>query len=67
MRALAATAGGESGDPQSPHFNDQAERYALGRLRPVHFYPEDVAAHAGCTSLPGGRCKETASPPGVEE
>ena len=28
VRARAVTAGGESGDPTSPHFNDQAERYA---------------------------------------
>ena len=28
VRAKAVTAGGESGDPKSPHFNDQAERYA---------------------------------------
>ena len=28
VRARAVTAGGESGHPGSPHFNDQAERYA---------------------------------------
>ena len=28
VRARAVTAGGESGNPASPHFNDQAERYA---------------------------------------
>ena len=28
VRAKAVTAGGESGDPTSPHFNDQAQRYA---------------------------------------
>ena len=33
VRARAVTAGGESGDPRSPHFNDQAERYATGNLR----------------------------------
>jgi acyl-homoserine-lactone acylase len=46
VRAVAVTAGGESGDPASPHFDDQAVRYASGALRPVYFYPEDVAAHA---------------------
>ena len=30
VRARAVTAGGESGDPASPHFNDQAKRYATG-------------------------------------
>ena len=33
VRARAVTAGGESGHPNSPHFNDQAERYASGDLR----------------------------------
>ena len=41
VRAKAVTAGGESGDPKSPHFNDQAERYASGNLRDVYFYPDD--------------------------
>ena len=40
VRAWAVTAGGESGDPASPHFNDQAGRYAAGDLRPVYFYRE---------------------------
>ena len=38
VRARAVTAGGESGDPKSPHFNDQAARYATGDLREVYFY-----------------------------
>jgi acyl-homoserine-lactone acylase len=38
VRALAVSAGGESGDPRSRHFNDQAARYATGDLRPVYFY-----------------------------
>ena len=45
VRALAVTAGGESGHPASPHFNDQAARYAAGDLRPVWFWPEDLAQH----------------------
>jgi acyl-homoserine-lactone acylase len=35
VKARAVTAGGESGDPRSPHFGDQAQRYAAGDLRPV--------------------------------
>ena len=54
VRALAVTAGGESGDPSSPHFNDQAQHYADGNLRPVYYYPEDIAAHAERTYRPGG-------------
>jgi acyl-homoserine-lactone acylase len=53
VRAWAVTAGGESGDPASPHFDDQAQRYAAGQLRPVHFYPDDIAAHAKRTYHPG--------------
>jgi acyl-homoserine-lactone acylase len=39
---VAVTAGGLNNDPASPHFNDQAERYATGDLREVRFYREDV-------------------------
>ena len=39
VRAKAVTAGGESGNPSSPHFNDQAKRYSTGDLREVYFYP----------------------------
>ena len=55
VRALAVSAGGESGDPGSTHFNDQAVRYATGDLRPVYYYPEDIAAHAEETYRPGNR------------
>jgi len=53
VRARAVSAGGESGDPASPHFNDQALRYSLGNLRDVYFYPEDVRKHAVRTYRPG--------------
>lgn len=53
VRARAISAGGESGDPASPHFNDQAPRYAIGNLREVYFYPEDVKKHAVKTYRPG--------------
>ena len=55
VRAKAITAGGESGDPESPHFNDQAERYAAGALRDVYFYPDDLAKHTKETYRPGQR------------
>ncbi|MBT1449289.1 penicillin acylase family protein [Glaciecola sp. XM2] len=42
VKAKAITAGGQSGDPASPHFNDQAPLYAAGKLRDVYFYPEDI-------------------------
>ncbi len=53
VRAVAITAGGESGDPSSKHFNDQAERYALGDLRDVHFYPNQQRKNAVRSYKPG--------------
>ncbi len=53
VRALAVTAGGESGDPRSPHFDDQAPRYATGNLRPVYFYPDQIADHTSRRYHPG--------------
>jgi len=53
VRAVAVSAGGESGDPTSPHFLDQAQRYATGNLRPVYFYPEQLSGHTERTYRPG--------------
>jgi acyl-homoserine-lactone acylase len=53
VRARAVTAGGESGDPKSKHFNDQAQRYATGNLRPVYFYRNQLAGHTERTYHPG--------------
>ena len=53
VRARAVSAGGESGDPRSKHFNDQAERYATGNLRAVYFYPGQLAGHTERTYRPG--------------
>jgi acyl-homoserine-lactone acylase len=54
VRARAVTAGGLNSDPGSPHFNDQAERYASGDLREVYFYPEDLEGHIEQEYRPGG-------------
>jgi len=54
VRARAVTAGGESGDPTSPHFDDEAERYATGNLREVYFYPSQLQGHTEKTYHPGG-------------
>jgi acyl-homoserine-lactone acylase len=53
VRARAVTAGGESGDPKSRHFNDEAERYATGNLREVYFYPSQLKGHTEKTYHPG--------------
>jgi acyl-homoserine-lactone acylase len=46
VHAKALLSGGESGDPQSPHFTDQASMFAQGRFRDVLFSREEVMAHA---------------------
>jgi acyl-homoserine-lactone acylase len=53
VRARAVTAGGESGHPDSPHFNDEAQRYASGDLREVYFYPEQLRGHTERIYHPG--------------
>lgn len=53
IRAVAVTAGGESGHPGSPHFNDEADRYATGRLREIYFYPDQLTGHTERTYHPG--------------
>ncbi|HEV2568629.1 penicillin acylase family protein [Sphingomonas sp.] len=53
VSARAVTAGGVSGDPQSPHFADQAERYASGDFREVYFYPDQLKGHTKRVYRPG--------------
>ncbi|MFL5470551.1 MAG: penicillin acylase family protein [Gemmatimonadaceae bacterium] len=53
VRARAITAGGESGNPSSPHFNDEALRYSTGNLRDVYFYPSQLKGHIERTYHPG--------------
>ena len=55
VRARAVTAGGESGNPASPHFGDQVGRYAAGNLRTVYFWPEDQAGHIVSSKVVKGR------------
>src|SRR5476649_541895 len=42
LKAKSVLAGGESGDPASPHFTDQAAMYARGEFKDVLFYKDDV-------------------------
>jgi len=53
VRAKAVTAGGESGHPDSPHFNDEAGRYATGNLRDVYFYRSQLVGHTERKYHPG--------------
>ncbi len=53
VRARAVTAGGESGHPDSKHFNDEAKRYATGNLRDVYYYSAQLKGHTERTYHPG--------------
>ena len=53
VQAKAITVGGQSGDPASPHFDDQALRYTKGDLREVYFYPEQLQGHTERVYRPG--------------
>jgi acyl-homoserine-lactone acylase len=53
IHAKSVLAGGESGDPASPHFNDQAGMYSRGEFKDVLFYPEDVKKHSERSYHPG--------------
>jgi acyl-homoserine-lactone acylase len=54
-RAWAVSAGGESGDPASPHFDDQARRYVEGDLRPVPLDRDALRPFAAGAYHPGDR------------
>ena len=53
IKAKSILAGGQSGDPASAHFFDQAGMYAEGKFKEVHFYKEDVLKNAKKTYHPG--------------
>ncbi len=53
VRAKTMLAGGQSGDPKSPHFNDQAQRYVDREFKDVAYYREDVEKRATSTYHPG--------------
>jgi acyl-homoserine-lactone acylase len=46
VSARAIHVGGASGNPKSPHFTDQAARWATGNLRTVYFWPDQIKRHA---------------------
>lgn len=53
ITAKSLLAGGESGDPASPHFFDQGQLYSKGQFKDVLFYKEDVLKHMEKTYHPG--------------
>jgi acyl-homoserine-lactone acylase len=44
LRAKSILAGGQSADPASKHFSDQAEMYSKGQFKDVLFYKADIEA-----------------------
>jgi acyl-homoserine lactone acylase PvdQ len=53
VSARAVTAGGESGNPASPHFDDEAKRYSTGDLREVYYYRDQLKGHTEREYHPG--------------
>jgi acyl-homoserine-lactone acylase len=53
VKAKSILAGGQNGNPASPHFFDQAQRYADVQFKDVAYYKEDVDKRAVKTYHPG--------------
>lgn len=53
VKAKSLLAGGNSNNPSSPHFGDQAAMYAGGKFKELLFYREDVLKYAEKTYKPG--------------
>lgn len=53
VKAKSMLAGGQSSDPSSPHFADQAQPYADMQFKDVAFYRDDVEKRAEATYHPG--------------
>lgn len=53
VKAKSILAGGQNSDPTSPHFMDQAQRYADRNFKDVAYYREDVEAKAVKKYHPG--------------
>jgi len=54
LKAKTLITGGESSDPASPHFSDQAAMYLEGTFKDVFFYKEEVLKNREKTYHPGG-------------
>ncbi|CAM3873887.1 penicillin acylase family protein [Litorimonas haliclonae] len=53
VQAKSLLAGGQSNDPDSPHFDDQIEPYINVEFKDVPYYRDDVEARAVRTYRPG--------------
>jgi acyl-homoserine lactone acylase PvdQ len=53
VKAKTVVTGGQSFDPNSKNFTDQAERYIQGDLKDAYFYKEDLDLHTQRSYHPG--------------
>lgn len=53
VKAKSMLAGGQNSNPDSPHFDDQAQRYADAQFKDVAYYREDVLNRAVSSYHPG--------------
>ncbi len=53
LKARAIVSGGQSGNPESPNFTDQAELFCKGQFREVYFYPEQLEGNTNNSYNPG--------------
>jgi acyl-homoserine-lactone acylase len=53
VKAKSLLAGGQSSNPDSPHFDDQAQRYVDCLFKDIAYYREDVLKRAKSTYHPG--------------
>lgn len=57
LKAKSIITGGQSFDPSSKHFTDQAQMFIKGNFKDVLFYKEDVLKYAVKKYHPGGEVK----------
>jgi acyl-homoserine lactone acylase PvdQ len=53
VQAWTIIGGGQSANPDSPHYTDQAEMFMKGEMKKVHFKKEEVESHATRRYHPG--------------
>ncbi len=58
VHAKSMLAGGQSGDPTSKHFSDQAQRYVDVQFKEVAYYKEDVEKRAQKRYHPGAQIEK---------
>jgi len=53
IRARSVSVFGQSADPKSPHYTDQAELYAQGKFKDVRFTQKEIKANLERSYHPG--------------